>query len=420
MKTVYALRRIMKNRKKISQKGNSEARGRLASTSTVHRSATLASLRVLLIVGGLCCCAPSLVAQSADSTINDQGNDSWKAATDLKSDDLLPTRIPVRITESHRKNGNRTFEERSVQVQGLDGHLVPYQEIETETVQVDAATIRTTTRTFGRDVNGARSLIQVTEEEKHTLPGGDSNVQRTIFNPDVNGKLQPVQQETAETKTISQDVQETNTTVMLPNINNGLAPALKSHELRKRRADGTTESQQTTLLADGAEKWELSETRQVTTRQDGANRAAEERVSRRDAEGKLIEVSRVVSEETNTDPGAKRAVVETYSVDMPGTTRDGSLHLVERATTSSQTDSTGRQTTQQTVEQPNPGDPGAGLRVSVLIDDKMMPSSSGEQSTVTIQTRDTNNRFEIVSVDTRNSDRVPTIQIQQTPSTQGQ
>ncbi len=370
--------------------------------------------RVLfLTIAAYFCFGLTLFAQTADSRVAEQPNTSWTAATDLKSDDLLPTRIPVRIIESHRQNGNRTFEDRSVQIQGVDGRLAPYQEIETETLQVDATTVRTTMRTFGRDVNGAKSLIQVTEEEKHSLPGGDSNVLRITFNPDVNGKLQPVQHEMVETKTISKDVEETNTTVMLPNINGGLAPAFKTHELRKRRADGTTESQKTTLLVDGAGKWELSETRQVTTSQEGANCTAEERVFRRNAEGKLVEVSRVVSKESESTPGATRNVVETYSIDVPGATQDGNLYLVERATSTQHTSATGEQITEQRGEQPNPGDPDSGLRVSILVNDKMVPAPSGEQSTVTIRARDSNGSFGVVSVDTTKSDKVPLIQIEQ-------
>jgi hypothetical protein len=213
-------------------------------------------------------------------------------------------------------------------------------------------------------------------------------------------------------------VEETNTTVMLPNINGGLASAFKTHELRKRRADGTTESQKTALLADGAGKWEVSETRQVTTTQEGTNRTAKERVFRRDAEGRLSEVSRVVSEESNSNSGEKRTIVESYSIDVPGTTRDGNLHLVERASTSSQTNASGGRTTEQKVEQLNPGDPAAGLRVSILVGDKMVPGPSGEQSTVTIRTRDSNGSFGIVSVDTTKSDRIRTIHVQPTPSEQ--
>ena len=72
---------------------------------------------------------------------------------------------------------------------------------------------------------------------------------RVTYNPDVNGRLQPVQREIVETKKISKDVEETNTTVMLPNINGGLAPAFKTHELRKRAANDTVETEKTTLAS---------------------------------------------------------------------------------------------------------------------------------------------------------------------------
>jgi hypothetical protein len=97
-----------------------------------------------------------------------------------------------------------------------------------------------------------KALVQVTEEEKHTLPGGDSNV-RATSNPDVNGKLQLVQRQIEETKRTSKDVEETKTTVMLSSVNGGLAPAMKMQELRKRGANDTVESQKTTLLPDGGE-----------------------------------------------------------------------------------------------------------------------------------------------------------------------
>ena len=372
--------------------------------------------RVLMMIGGLCCCALSLLAQTSDSTMTDQRNNSWTATTDLKSDDLLPTRIFVRIIVTHKQNGNRMFEDRSVQIQGGDGRLAPYQEIETETLQVDATAARTAIRTFGRDVNGAKSLIQVTEEEKHTLPGGDSNVLRITFNPDVNGKLHPVQHEMVETKTITEDVEETNTTVMLPNINGGLAPAFREHELRKRAANDTVETEKTTWLPDVNGKWQLRETRQNIATQEAKDHRIEERVFRPDAEGTLGQISRVVSQESESASGEKRSVAETYSIDVPGTTRDDGLHLVERKTSTESSSSTGERATKQTVEQTNPGDPDAGLRLSVLVDGRMVPGPSGEQSTVTIRARDSNGNFGIVSVETTKSDRIPTSQVQQTPA----
>jgi hypothetical protein len=271
-------------------------------------------------------------------------------------------------------------------------------------------------RTLTQDVNGRKTLVQVTEEEKHILPGEDSNIVRVTYNPDVNGRLQAVQREIAETKKIGKDLEETNTTVMVTNINGGLAPAFKTHELRKRAANDTVETEKTTWLPDGNGKWQVSEVRQATTRQEGTNRTTEEHISRLDSEGKLGEVSQVVSQESESPSGEKRSVVETYSIDVPGTPRDGSLHLVERKTSIESSSSTGERATEEQVEQTNPGDPGAGLRVSVVVDGRMVPGPSGEQSTVIIRARDSNGSFGIVSVDMTKSDRIPTIQVQQPPA----
>jgi hypothetical protein len=372
---------------------------------------------VLVVIGAYYLC-PSAFAQTSDSRTAEEPTTSWSATTDLKSDDLIPQRIPLRIIESHSQNGNRTLDNRSVEIRGTDGRFEPYQDIEKETLQVDATTVRTTTRTFGQDVNGRKALVQVTEEEKHILPGGYSNVIRVTSNPDLNGRLQPVQREIRETKRLGTDTEETNVTVMLPSVNGGLAPAFKTHELRKRAANDTVETEKTTWLLDVNGKWQASEVRQATTRQEGTNRTTEERVSRLDSEGKLGDVSHVVSQESENTSGEKRSVMETYSIDVPGSTRDGRLHLVERKTSTERSSSTGERATEQKVEQTNPGDPGSGPRVSVLVDGKTIPGPSGEQSTVTIRARDPNGKFGIVSVDTTKSDRIPTIQVQQTPSDQ--
>jgi hypothetical protein len=370
---------------------------------------------LLVVIGAYCLC-PSAFAQTSDSRTTEEPAKSWTATTDLKSDDLLPERIPVRIIENHSKNGNQMLDKRSLEIRGTDGHFEPYQDIEKETVTVDASHIRTTMRTFARDVNGRKALVQVTEEEKHILSGDDSNMVRVTCNLDLNGRLQPVQREIVETKNISKDLEETNTTVMLANINGGLAPAFKTRELRKRAANDTVETEKTTWLPDGNGKWQLSETRQNITTGEATDRRIEERVFRSDVDGKLGQISRVVTQESESTSGEKRSVVETYSIDVPGTTQDGSLHLVERKTSTGSSSSTGERATEQKVEQTNPGEPGAGLRLSVLVDDRMVPAPAGEQSTVTIRARDSNGNFGIVSVDTTKADQIPTVQIQQTPA----
>jgi hypothetical protein len=386
----------------------------LPSADGCRASSVVAFGCVLVVIGAYCFC-PSVVAQTSDSPTAEEPTKSWTATTDLKSDDLIAERIPVRIIQSHSQNGNRTLDKRSVEIRGTDGHFEPYQDIEKETLQVDATTVRTTTRTIGQDVNGRKALVQVTEEEKRILPGNDSNIVGVTYNPDVNGRLQPVQREIVETKNIGKDLEETNTTVMLTSIN-GLAPAFKTRELRKQAANDTVETEKTTWLPDGNGNWQVSEVRRATSKREGTNRTMEERVSRLDPEGKLGEVSQVVSQESESTSGEKRSVRETYSIDVPGTTRDGSLHLIERKTSTESASSTGERATEQKVEQTNPGDPGSDIRLSVLVDGSMVPGPSGEQSTVTIRARDSNGNFGIVSVDTTKADRIPTIQVQQTPA----
>jgi hypothetical protein len=363
----------------------------------------------VVILAAYCCFAFGVFAQTPESQTTQATNNSWTATTD---NNLTPTRV----IESHSQNGNRTLDTRSVEIRGSDGHFDPYQNIETETLQIDASTIRTTTRTFGRDANGMKTLVQVTEEDRHTSSAGDSSVLRITYNPDLNGTLQTVQREIVETKKIGTDVEETKATVMLPNPNGGLAPVMKTDETRKLGANGTVELRKATLLADGAGNWQLSEIRQTAIRQDANNRSTEERIFRRQGEeGKLAEVSHTVSKDSENASGEKRQVVESYSVDLPGTTQDGNLHLVERTTTSQRSSQTGEKIRQKQVEQPNPGDPNSGLRVSVLMDDRMQPVLSGEQATQTIRMRDYNGNFGVVSIDMTKSDKLPTIQVQQTP-----
>jgi hypothetical protein len=275
--------------------------------------------------------------------------------------------------------------------------------------------VRTTTRTFGRDADGVKTLAEVLEEEKHTLAGGDSNVVRATSDPDVNGNLQLVQRRIEATKRVSTDVEETKITVMLPSINGALVPSVKVQERREQGANGTVESQQTTLLPDGAGNWQVGEIRRTTTRQEGDNRSTEAQVSLPDSEGKLGEVSRTVSNEEIAS-GEKRNTVETYSISVPGSVGDGSLHLVKRATTAQFPSSTGQQTIEQQVEQADPGDPGSGLRVTILTTDTVRPGPSGAQATRTVQVRDANGSFGVVSVDTTKSDNIHAIQVQIAPS----
>jgi hypothetical protein len=378
------------------------------------RTSRAAGLKRLMLLAIAACIYSGLGlwAQTSDSPADD-ANWSRTDTSESQSGNVNPTRT----SESHTQSGNRTLDNRSIQRRGSDGNFEPYQDIEKETVRVSAATVRTTTNTYGRDTDGARTLVQVTEEERRTFPEGGSSTVRTTSNPDANGRLQVVQREIEETKKISKDVEETKTTVMLPGGNGDLAPAMKTQERRQQGANNTIESRKTTLLPDGNGNWQVGEIKRTTIRQEGKDRSIEESVSRSDLDGKLGEVSRTITREAESAPEERSKTVETYSVDVPGTTRDGSLHPVQRTTTTERTNSTGRRTTEQQVERPDPGNPDSGLRVTTVTIDTARSGSSDAHGTRTIQARDANDSLGVVSVDTTTeSGGSHAVQVQIAPS----
>jgi hypothetical protein len=348
------------------------------------------------------------LAQTSDSQEGDSQK-PWTATTESKEDYANPTRT----IRTHTQSGNHAVDVRSIEARGPDGTFHPYQDIETETVRENATTVRTTTRTFVRDSNGAKTLSQVTEEDKQTFSGGDSKLVRTTSNPDANGNLQVVQRENQVTSRTSPDVEETKTTVMLPGVNGGLAPAMQMQERQQRRGN-TTEIQKTTLLPDGAGSWQVGEVRHTTIKDDAKTSSREELVSRPDLEGNLSEISRTVSEESGDGSGDRQESESTYSIDVPGEARDNGLHLVQRVTTTQHTSSDGQQTT-RLESQPDPGDPGAGLRATTVMTETVRLGPAGAKATETIQLRNANGDLGVVSVDMTKADSVQAIGVQIAP-----
>lgn len=365
------------------------------------------ALFTLLVLN--CLWLPSLWAQIPDSQSGDT-NKSWSSTTESNGVNTNP----IRTTQTHTQSGNRTIDKQSFERLQSDGRYEAFEDTETETVQVDSSTVRTIRRTFGRGASGERTLIQMTEEEQKTAGNGEVKAVRTTSTPDLNGGLQVVQREVANTRKTGPDAQETKTTVYLRGAN-GLSPATETVERQKRTSDHTVEFQKSTLLPDGAGNFQPYETREGTIKQDGKNQTTEERVSRRDAEGNMSAVSHTVSRESEAASGEKRSTVETYSADVPGSAPDGRLHLSRRETTVRQTGTDSGQTTQQQVEQPNPGDPDAGLRVTVQTTDSARPAAGGTQQTRTIRSLDGSGNLGVVWVDMGKSSKPPAPPVQISP-----
>jgi hypothetical protein len=357
-------------------------------------------------------CAGSLFAQSSDSqSANQSTPQSWTDTSNLQAGGANPTRK----VENHTQSGNRTIDHQSIERLGPDGNYEPYQDIEKETVKVDANTVRTVTRTYGRDSDGAKTLLQVTDEEQRTTAGGGSSTVSSTSNPDADGNLQVVQREIKSTTRLSKTVEETKTTVMLPGPDGGLAPAVTTDERSTHTGPGATDSEKTTLRPDGNGNWQVSEVKDTKTQEQGSNRETEEKVSRPDADGRLSEISRKVSNDTTTG-GEKKSTEENYSLDVPGAAEDGSLHLVQRATITQGTSATGQQTSSTQIAQPNPADPRADLQVTIVTSGGVRPGPSGAQSSETVQQLDANGDLPVVSVDTTKSTDNHAVQVQIAPA----
>jgi hypothetical protein len=342
-----------------------------------------------------------VVARAQDSPSN-KGDESWTTTAESKVENLNP----VRTTESHTKSGNRSVDKQRVEVLGPDGHYQPNSDTETETIHENDSTTRTVVRTYTWDGNGRRQLSQVTEEDARTTASGDKQVTRTTSNSDVNGNVQVVQREVADTTKSSPDTQETKATVYSADGNGGFTTLSQTHELEKTNADHSVEVKKTMLIPDGNGNWQVGEVKEQTVKEDGKNRATEERISRPDVNGKLSELSRTVGQETETAAGEKSRTVDTYSSQLPGSAGNGTLQLNRRVTTIQKKDGTGEKTEQQ-VDEPNLGTPSDGLQARAKTKYVVQYAAAGTQQTKTTQVRDSAGNFSVVSVETHKSDHPP-------------
>lgn len=384
------------------------------STPSV-RSITSSPRLSLKVAATLVACmifATTAPAQSQNSDPNSSNsNQSWSSTSET-SDANIGSR--TRTTDSHIKTGNHTVDKQSVEIQ-RSGSYVPYQDIERETTQVDGSTTRTTVRTYGRDGNGNRVLTQVTDEERHDQTGGGSKVVRSTSNPDANGRLSVVQRQEEDTAKLGKNVEETKTTTYLPGLDGRLVPSAQTQERREHVDDHTVKFEKSTSLSDGAGHWQLGERKNGTITDDGKNRTSEEHVARDDGSGNLSEVSRTVSRESRDGTGATQSVVEDYSKNVPGASSDGTMRLVQRITTSRDSSKAGSSSRQQT-EQVNPGNPDAGLQVTVGSTGSEQSAASGTNGSNTVTARDADGRMRVVSVDMTKSDKKPAVEVQIAPA----
>jgi len=357
--------------------------------------------------------------QSGSKASTGETSQSWTATTQQQ----LPGSLnPTRTSETHTEAGGRSVGNQSIEHMGMYGRYEPYLDVQKETIKVDATTVRTIDRTFGRDSDGRKTLVQVTEEESRTLPGGEVKVVRTTSDPDANGGLQIVQREIQDTRQTAPNVQETKMTLLTPTSNGGLAPSRQTEERQTKSSDHSVEFRKSTSLPDSNGNWQLSEVREGTVNDNGKDRTKEERVLRPGTDGNLSVVERTVSKESQNTAGEKRGTVETYSNNLPGTPVDEGLRLNQRIMTVHRTGEDGRQFTEKQVEQRNPGQPDDSLRltqeaIDIVRPGNARPGTGGTtRETQTLRSLDSNGDLGVVSVDTRTQDNSPAIQVDIAPA----
>ena len=367
------------------------------------KSPALFSVMVLLGLARLC------LAQ------NSSGSQSWTASS--QQEDPNGRVNPTRTSEIHTVLDGRVIDKTLVETLGPEGQYVLYSETEKESVHVNDTTVRNIERSFGRGPDGEQTLIQERQEESRSLPGGERRVVRTISNPDGNGALQVVQRELDDSKQLSPGVRETTTTVLTPDVNGRLTPAVQIEQRETQSSDGTIDFKKSTLLSDGTGRWQLSEVREGTSKQEnGQIRSKDERVLRPDSNGNLAVVERTVSKQTEAGPGEKRDTVETYSTNVPGQAGDDSLQLVQRQTRVQQKTAAGGHSTTRQIEQANPGNPSDGLRVTEETINIVQPSGRGTADEKhMVLTPDSDGRLGAVWVDVGKTGNPSVIQVDTRP-----
>lgn len=292
---------------------------------------------------------------------------------------------------------------------GLDGHYLPYLEVENRFLRVNDTTTRSTERTYSIDPEGHKSLTQVVREELEDMGGGQVKSVRTISAPNANGKLQMLRRETEEARHPAPGVQESETTVLTSARNGGFASTSRVEGRETRRDEHTVEFRNTTFLPDGRGGWQITEVQEGTIRDQNGMHVIDERTSQPDASGKLVVMKRIVTKDSTAASGAAQHVVETYAPEVSG---ESNLLLQRRLTTTSWPRSDGSRLEEEQVEERSPSAPAEGLQFARKKTDLMIPGtgtagrlddtvSTGNNGIISIDTGKSGNQS--VQVDTSHS-----------------
>ena len=330
--------------------------------------------------------SPAQTSEAADESWTSAGQNSTANAN------------PYRTTESHVQSGNRTLDKKTVEVRGADGAYQLYYRTEIETIQESPTLSRFITRTYNSGGDRNEHLTQIIEAETRSSDDGSRAV-KTISNADLDGKFELKEREISVTKK-SSNLQKTQTTRYLPNTTGEFVPSMQINEQEKQGPNGTIETKKETLFPDLSGRWYTYELREQTVKGDPQDRITDERLSRRDFVGNVSPVSEVITKEKNVN-GELTTTTDNYSVDVPGSTRDQTLHPLQSSKTV-QTTAAGRHVKETQVLQPDAVEKGSNTVINTT--DIVLKKSSGAEETITVTARYPDGYPSVVSVETRKTE----------------
>jgi hypothetical protein len=343
---------------------------------------------------------PTILANPQTSSPNN--NESWTSSTET----LSSTAAPSRELETHIRNGNRVLDNKTLQVRGLSGSYEAYSDTESEVIQDNATTSHRIVRSYASGLSGERQLTQVSEETTTAAGAANSSTVRIISEPDSLGNLQVVERDTIESKRTAAGTVKSKYVRFAKDPAGTLVPRMQTDEEQNVQSNGEEQLTSKTSVPNLSGEWQVIEQKERTTRNQVRGRRVEEITWQPDFAGTMSEVARVLKQDAIVN-GRRVETLETYSPDVIGTVRDGTLHLVNRSTTM-QENSPERSVAEETIEQPAPTDVKPGdLTIMANVSHAVAPTLTGTKETITTSARNLDGNFTIVSEETRQSTQIP-------------
>ena len=340
----------------------------------------------------LVCLATSILCQPQAS---DPGPDeSWSTTRENTTEHTNP----YRTTETHLKSGNRTIDKTTVKVPGPDGTYQLAYRTEIETIQESPSLVRSVTRTYKRGGHRNEHLTQIVEVETRGENGRFRSV-KTISDANLDGKFEVKAREISVTEK-SSDLEKTQTLVYLPSTGGEFAPSEQIVEQQRHNEDGSVSTKSEISFPDFSGGWQAYEVHEQTVKGDSKERRTDERIARRDAFGNVSPVAEVITKETNAND-RHTSTTQTYSIDVPGSTRDQHLHLLQ-SSTAVQTKEAGRTVTQTQLLQPDSVRKGSNTVINIV--HVAVQQGSNTQETITVTARYPDGNPSVVSVETRKTE----------------